>query len=62
MRSILPEVTEGGVVLDQNNTCPIMAGGCHVVVTAARTFKGKLNTTHACAFNVRATLSGNKYK
>lgn len=29
-----PEVTEGGVVLHQNNTWPIMAAGCHVVMTA----------------------------
>lgn len=26
-----PEGTEGGVVRHQNNTCPIMAGGCHVM-------------------------------
>lgn len=30
-----PEVTEGGVVLYQNNTYPIMAGDCHIVMTAA---------------------------
>lgn len=29
-----PEVTEGGVVLHQNNTWPIMAAGCRVVMTA----------------------------
>lgn len=39
--SLIPiqlEVTEGGVVLYQNNTCPIMAGGCHIVMTAAYSF------------------------
>lgn len=36
--SIQPEVTEGGVVLYQNNTCTIMAGGCHIVMTAACSF------------------------
>lgn len=35
---IQPEVTEGGVVLHQNNTYPIMAGGCHIVMTAACSF------------------------
>lgn len=35
---IQPEVTEGGVVLYQNNTYPIMAGGCHIVMTAACSF------------------------
>lgn len=52
--SIQPEVTEGGVVLHQNNTWPIMAGGCHVVVTAARTFKGIERP------NPKPTLTGNK--
>lgn len=47
---IQPGVTEGGVVLDQNNTYPIMAGGCHVVMTAACSFNRfkikKKITTH----------------
>lgn len=38
--TLQPEVTEGGVVLHQNNTCPIMAGGCHVVMTENVVVKG----------------------
>lgn len=29
----------GGVVLHQNNTWPIMAAGCHVVMTASAVLK-----------------------
>lgn len=38
--TLQPEVTEGGVVLHQNNTWPIMAGGCHVVMTENVVIKG----------------------
>lgn len=38
MFPIQPGVTEGGVVLYQNNTYPIMAGDCHIVMTAASRF------------------------
>lgn len=38
MFTIQPGVTEGGVVPYQNNTYPIMAGDCHIVMTATRRF------------------------
>ena len=43
-----PGVTEGGVVLHQNNTYTIMAGGCHIVMTAA------------CSFNTRTSAEETK--